>query len=681
MSMLDEHYKPVDFDPFAEVEEEHFALTEPQREMCAATLMGDDANCSYNQCFVLKLHGPLAVESLHKALADVVRRHDALRISIDLIGESQQVLPDVAVALPLTDLAALDERDREAAIERIVDRETRTPFDLGAAPLWRAEVIREAPDRHQFVFTAHHVIVDGWSSTVIFDDLARLYAADRVGLPSTLPPAASFREFVADQQSPAVVAKMDAALEFWEAQYASGVPVFELPLDHARPAFRTYTAGRQDLAIDKVLYQAVRTGAARQGATLFVALLAAFEVLVTRLASVDEFVIGVPMASQALQENGHLVAHGVNTVPLRCRVNGQQTFAEHLREVRTTFLDAQAHQRLTFGTLVQKLRLHRDPSRMPLVSVFINNKFDSTFDFGEVAVAGVETPRAFYNFEVGLNAVDDGESVVLECEFNADLFDASTVARWLAQYRQLLERIVAEPTIPLAELSLISAAERAELVGVEPIPSLPTRDATLHAGFARQAAATPQAIALSAQTATGRVELSYAELDARAEAVATHLRTLGVSANHVVGLRVERSPEVVIGILAILKAGAAYLPLDPLYPTERVAFMLQDAAVAVVLTQRALADELAALPATCICLDEPLPPPTTTAPPAVEGRGEDLAYVMYTSGSTGKPKGVRVTHHNVLRLFATTVPHFGFGPTDVWTLWHSYAFDISVSEL
>jgi amino acid adenylation domain-containing protein len=669
----------TDFDPFAEVEA-HFALTEPQREICAATLMGDDANCSYNQCFVLKLHGPLSVESLHTALAGIVRRHEALRISIDLIGESQHVLPEVAVALPVTDLATLDDREREAAIERIVDRETRTPFDLGAAPLWRAEVIREAPDRHQLVFTAHHVIVDGWSSTVLFEDLANLYAADRVGLQATLTPAASFRDFASDQQSPAVVAEMGAALDFWAAQYASGVPTFELPLDRTRPVFKTYTAGRQVLAIDTALFQTVRTGAAKQGATPFVALLAAFEVLVARLTSVDDFIIGVPMASQAMQANGHLVAHGVNTIPLRCHVDAEQTFTEHLRAVRRSFLAAQAHQRLTFGTLVQKLRLPRDPGRMPLVSITFNDKFSSPFDFGDVAVAGVETPRAFYNFELGLTVIDDGDSVVLECDFNADLFDDTTVARWLAHYRRLLAQVVAAPTAPLAALSLLTPAEHAVLVGEGPVPSLVTRDVTLHAGFARQVAATPEAIALIGETACGRVELSYAELDRRAEAVAAYLRTLGVGANQVVGLRVERSPDVVIGILAILKAGAAYLPLDPVYPTERVGFMLQDAAVRVVLTQRALADELAELPATCVCLDEPLPS-APAVPPVTPATGEDLAYVMYTSGSTGQPKGVRVTHRNVLRLFAATEAWFDFGPTDVWTLFHSFAFDFSVWEL
>ena len=672
-------YESVDFDPFAEIEDD-FALTEPQREICATTLMGDEANCAYNQCFVLSLRGPLSVESLRKALVEVVHRHDALRIAIDLIGESQRVLPEVAVALPLTDLSTLAEPEREAAIARIVDRETRSPFDLAAAPLWRAELIRETPTEHRLVFTTHHVVVDGWSSTVIFTDLAAIYSADRLGLAADLAPAASFRDFVSDQQSPAVRSETEAALEFWAAQYADGVPAFELPTDHARPVFKTYTAGRQVLTIDRALYEAFRTRAAREGATLFVGLLAAFEVLVGRLASTEDFVIGVPMASQALQDNRHLVAHGVNTIPLRCRIDTHRTFAEHLRTVRSAFFDAQAHQRLTVGTLVQRLRLPRDPGRMPLVPLFFNDKFAATYDFGDVTVTGLEMPRAFYNFELGVTAIADGDSIALECEFNTDLYDDSTVARWLARYRRLLEQIIAEPDAALDDLDLLGAGERAVLVGESAVPVLSTRDVTLHGGFGRQVGLTPSAVAVCGQVAGVRVELSYAELDARAEAVARCLRGLGVGVGSVVGLRVERGLDVVIGILGILKSGAAYLPLDPLYPAERVGFMLADAAVGVVLTQRGLVGGLAGGAVRCVCLDEPLPDVGAVVGDWPAAGGDDLAYVMYTSGSTGLPKGVRVTHRNVLRLFESTIARFGFCADDVWTLWHSYSFDISVSE-
>ncbi|HEY6984927.1 MAG TPA: condensation domain-containing protein, partial [Rhodanobacteraceae bacterium] len=248
---------PVDFDPFAAADES-IALTEPQREMCAATLMGDEANSSYNQCFVIRLHGPLVAESLRRALVEVVRRHEALRVAIDLENESQRVLDDVAVELPLLDLGAATADQREAKIAALVEHETLTPFDLGTSPLWRAFLVREAPDQHVFVFTAHHVVVDGWSSAVIFSDLAKAYVADRFGIPPSLPAAASYRDFVAEQRSPAVAAEMEAALKFWAAQYAAGVPSFELPLDRQRPAFKTYRAGREVLAIDKTLYQSVR---------------------------------------------------------------------------------------------------------------------------------------------------------------------------------------------------------------------------------------------------------------------------------------------------------------------------------------------------------------------------------------------------------------------------------------
>ena len=331
---------------------------------------------------------------------------------------------------------------------------------------------------------------------------------------------------------------------------------------------------------------------------------------------------------------------------------------------------------------MQELRLPRDPSRTPLVSVIFNiDKIGSPFDFGEVAVAGVETPKAFYNFDLGINAVDDGESILLECDFNADLFDAATVAGWLAQYRRLLERVAAEPTVPLAALSLLTPAERAALVGVEPIPTFVTEDATLQAG-SRVRWRRPRGDRAELRHGVGApgVELCRARLPRRGASPRICARWAS-GANQVVGLRVERSPDVVIGILAILKAGGAYLPLDPVYPTERIAFMLQDAGVRVVLTQRELAGELAGaaghvrVPRRAAAAHRARPRRRRPVP------ASDLAYVIYTSGSTGQPKGVRVTHRNVLRLFAATDAWFGFGPTDVWTLFHSYAFDFSVWEI
>ncbi|MGA7965310.1 MAG: amino acid adenylation domain-containing protein, partial [Gammaproteobacteria bacterium] len=661
---------------------ESFELTEAQREMCAATLMGDDANCAFNECFMLTLQGPLSPESLRNALIEVVQRHGALRLRIDLRMERQILLPAVEIDLPVIDLRAEDETVRRATIEQLLDHETHTPFDFSVAPLWRALLIREADDRHRFIFTAHHLVVDGWSSAVIFSDLARSYAADRFGLASSLPPAAPYGEFVRKQLGPEVAAEMEAATQYWVNRFSGGVPTLELPVDAPRPAVKTYAAARQVLAIDKELYQALRKLAAQQRATLFVALLAAFEVLLARLGSADELVIGVPMASQALQDNEHLVAHGVNTLPLLCRVDPRLSFKDHLQSTHNEFLEAQTHQRLTFGTLVRKLRLPRDPSRTPLVSVIFNmNKLCNPFDFGDVSVASVDAPNAFYNFEMGINVIDDGESLFLECDYNVDIFKATTINRWLSHYRELLSGIVRNPQARLSELPLLDGEERAQLAGGAAIAQIAVQHTSLHEGFEKQVARAPDAIALTCGTEQNRVELSYAELNRRADALAEHLRGLGVGPDQLVGLRCERNAELVVAILGILKAGGAYLPMDPVYPAERIAFMLRDADVRIVLTQRCLAGELADLDVICLCLDEPLPSPLSDPPAVVSGSAQSLAYVMYTSGSTGRPKGVRITHHNVLRLFAATDSWFDFQPDDVWTLFHSYAFDASVFEL
>ncbi|HEY4341753.1 MAG TPA: condensation domain-containing protein, partial [Steroidobacteraceae bacterium] len=503
--------QPVDFDPFAEPAGETFPLSEQQREMRAVTLMGDDANCAYNQCFALRLRGPLSEQSLRNALRQVVERHEALRLRIDGDAEEQEVLAGVEIALPLVDLSEADATQRETAISELLDRETRTAFDLTVAPLWRAQLIREAPDLHRLIFTAHHIVADGWSSAVIFGDLGRAYVADRFGLAAQLPQAASYRDFVANERTTAAMAEAHAAEDYWVAQFARGVPSFELPFDRPRPPLKTYNAARQVLAIDKVLYQAVRKMGAQQGATLFVTLLAAFEILIARLSSSEELVVGVPMASQALQDNGHLVAHGVNTIPLLCHVDMQHSFTEHLHSARRTFLDAQAHQRLTFGSLVHRLRLPRDPSRTPLVTVIFNiDKLGAPFDFGAARVEGIDAPKAFYNFEFGINAVDDGESLLLECDYNSDLLNAETVSRWLGHYRELLIAVAANPAMRVSELPLLTPTEREQLVGSSSAARQYAPGPTLHERFEQQVARSPQAIALSGFTADeARFEMSY----------------------------------------------------------------------------------------------------------------------------------------------------------------------------
>ena len=408
---------------------------------------------------------PLSAESMESALRQVVNRHDALRVTIDAEGEHQKVAASSQMDLPVFDLSNLSLEAKAAEIERVLDAETTRPFDLASGPLLRAALVREAPDLHRLIVTVHHIVCDGWSSAVLFGDLARIYAADRYGLPAQLPVASSYRDYVAREAVRADDAQARADADYWAQQYADSIPVLELPLDAPRPGIKTYSGARQELRLDESLCRALKAAGAKHGCTLFVTLLAGFEALLSRLSGQEDFVVGVPMAGQTLLENGHLVGHCVNLMPLRCRIEPAARFVDHLKSVRHAFLDAQSHQQVSFGSLVRKLNVPRDPSRTPLVSVTFNiDKLGTPFDFGELALEAVESPKRFLNFEISINVVDIGRDLIVECEYNTDLFTAATIGRWLGHYKVLLETIALDPELRIDELPLLTEAERHQLL-------------------------------------------------------------------------------------------------------------------------------------------------------------------------------------------------------------------------
>jgi amino acid adenylation domain-containing protein len=642
----------------------------------AAVQMGDEASCAYNQCYSLQLRGPLSAELMESALRQVVNRHDALRVTIDADGECQKVAPASQMDLPVFDLSHLSLEAKAAEIERLLEIETTRPFDLASGPLLRAALVREAPDLHCLIVTVHHIVCDGWSSAVLFGDLARIYAADRHGPPAQLPVASSYRDYVAREAVRADDAQARADADYWAQQYADSIPVLDLPLDAPRPGIKTYSGARQELRLDESLCRALKAAGAKHGCTLFVTLLAGFEALLSRLSGQEDFVVGVPMAGQTLLENGDLVGHCVNLIPLRCRIEPAARFMDHLKSVRHAFLDAQSHQQVSFGGLVRKLNVPRDLSRTPLVSVTFNiDKLGTPFDFGELTLEAVETPKRFLNFEISINVVDSERDLIVECEYNTDLFAAATIGKWLGHYQVLLEAIASNCAQRVDELPLLTETGRHQAIsGWNQAISYP-KAACLHERFEQQVERTPKAVALVYE---GQ-RLSYVELNRRANQLAHRLRELGVTPDQLVGLRIERGVEMVVGILGILKAGGAYLPLDPVYPKDRIAFMLEDSRVAVVVTQKSLAADLDGIRVTRVRLDEPLPGVDTN--PAPVSTADSLAYVIYTSGSTGQPKGVLITHYNVTRLFEATDAWYHFDHQDVWTLFHSYAFDFSVWEL
>jgi amino acid adenylation domain-containing protein len=659
--------------------------TESQREVWTAARMGDDASCAFNESSSLHLRGQLDVEALRGALAAVVERHEALRATFSPDGLTLYVAASRGVLVPLVDLSGLPAAERDARLARILAEEVEKPFRLEAGPLLRLCLVRLAEEEHRLVFTAHHLVCDGWSTGVLLRDLAALYSARRQGEEARLPEAFPFSAYAREQLEAARTPERAAAERFWLDQYASLPPALDLPLDRRRPPIKTYASARVDTVLGPDLLEPLRRTAARSGASLFNALLAGFGVLLHRLSGQDDLVVAVPSAGQAASGHASLVGHCVNALALRLRVDGASPFTERLRAVRTAVLDGFDHQQLTFGTLVQRLALPRDPSRLPLASVMFN--LDQRLGEDALRFEGLQAefssnPRRFENFDLFVNAVDLGDRVRLEWQFNTDLLDAGTIERWGRCYRALLRGAASSSEQAVGRLPLLADSDRSQLDAWNASSALDyPRDLLVHDLVERQVALTPEATAVEFQGE----KLSYRDLDLRANRLARRLRALGVGRDVLVGLCLERSVEMVVALLAVAKAGGGYVPIDPDYPAERIAFMASDSRMPVLVTEERLRGLLPAGRATVVSVDgdrdaiaaesaERLAPVAGASP-------GDVAYAIYTSGSTGKPKGVLVPHRSVVNLLVAARTAPGLAANDVVVAITTLSFDIAVYEL
>jgi amino acid adenylation domain-containing protein len=667
------------FDPFAGPA--IFATaptTEPQREIWTACALGDEASLAYNESITLALDGALDREALSAAFDELVARHEALRSTLSPDGLTLMVGAPVSGALAFTDWSTLDDsaQDRERALAR--QREVTTPFDLVQGPLFRAELIQLAPQRHIVLFTGHHVVFDGWSNAVLVSDWAALYAR-RLGVGSEPAPAPSFTGYAKHHASlPPEVAGADEA--YWIERFAGAPPSVDLPSDRLRPPLKTFSSRREDLTLDGELVAALRRTGASNKASLFATLFGAFNVLVNRLGGQEDLVIGIPSAGQSQSEEYQgLVGHCVNMLPIRTTVLRTEPFTGLLGKVRAGLLDAQEHQSFTFGKLLTKLPLPRDPSRLPLVSVIFNldRASGEAARFPELRVRVTGNPRAFENFDLFLNALEVDGKLELECQYNTDLFDRSTIVRWLASYETLLRSIVREPGAAVGALDLVSGADLSKIAEWNATEAEFARDSCVHELVARVASARPEQIACEFQGES----ISYGELEQRAEALARQLRGRGVAPGTLVGLCVERSPRLIVGALAIWKAGGAYVPMDPGYPRERLAQMLEDSEAPVLVTERSVHQELELVGATPVFVDEPPGDVSEAHGDVAQASPSNTAYVIYTSGSTGKPKGVLVPHRSVMNLLSSVAKQPGLSASDVALAVTTLSFDIAVSEI
>jgi amino acid adenylation domain-containing protein len=658
-------------------------LSFSQQRLWFLDQVGTDA--AYNMPWAFRLSGPLDGDALERSLQTIVGRHDSLRtLFVSKGGEpARRVLPELLVPLRRVDLSALDDAARDDELARLAALEAETPFDLERGPLFRPALVRLAETEHVLFLSMHHIVFDGWSIGILNRELLECYRAERAGEAPRLPElSVHYGDFVAWQARWLSGDVLNHQLAYWSDKLGGRLPVLELPTDRLRPELQTYRGGGHRLYLDPVCTRALGVLSRRRGVTLAVTVLAAFKLLLSRYTGLQDILVGTPIANRTERSIEDLIGFFVNTLVLRSDLSGDPTFLELLERVHVTALDAYEHQDLPFERLVDELQPVRDPSRNPIFQVVfaMQNATRDPLLLPDLEVSPLGAATRATRFDLELHVGESPDGLDLGFCYNRDLFDHGTIERMGEHFAALLRGIAEDPARPLSRLPLLPESERQQLLAqASQAPAHFDVDGCLHQRFAEQAARTPDALALTCEGET----LTYAELERRANRLAHVLVELGVGPGVLVGLCLERGLDLPLGVLGVLKAGGCYVPLDLANPTERIAFILKDTDVPVLVTESAQLERLPEHGAQVVCLDRDRAR-LDAAPehaPDVPSTPDDLAYVIYTSGSTGAPKGVQVAHRSVLRLFEATAERCGFGPDDVSTLFHSCAFDFSVWEL
>ena len=632
-------------------------------------------SAAYVMPVVARLTGALDVARLESALIALVARHESLRTTFGVADGTpfQRVATQQPYAVSLFDLRGAAD---EAAWRDQVRARLLEPFDLENGPLLRAALYRIDDDAHILALAMHHIVSDGWSMGLLVGELAAAYRGDQAAALQV-----QYADYALWQRESLQGKTLDGLLDYWRAQLAD-LPTLELPTKGERPARPTGRGGMARVTVSEDVVRALRALCRREGSTLFMALLAAFNVLLARYSGQSDIAVGTPVANRNRAELESLIGLFVNMLVMRCRVAPEEGFAALLRNVRETALAAYDHQELPFEKLVAELAPDRDLGKNPLFQVsFVLQQTPAalpSLDAVTVEPADGAVPTLRFDLELSVKEHAEG----LQCAFlyDEDLFDSAVISNMARQFVQLLQGIVADPACAVSRLPLLSGPERAEILRYRggtaqcPVPG------TLHALVEAQAARRPDAIAVTGEG----LALSYATLNARANQLAHRLRELGVGPDSIVAVCFERVPNLAAVLLGILKAGGAYLPIDLAYPRDRLKFMLEDAACHAVVVLEGLEDHLpetSGVPVVRVDAAWQSLASYAAENPVSGATVDSLAYVIYTSGSTGQPKGTLITHRNVVRLFTATEAWYGFDETDVWSMFHSYAFDFSVWEI
>ena len=648
---------------------------------------------TYNIPVVINLHGCVDLAVLEACLNEIVRRHEILRTSFTMLdGQPVQVINrDVSVTLEVEDLRSLEtsdwlrqyaERNRANAVQNLTTELAQQPFDLSSKSLIRAEYAQKSNKEHSLIIVLHHIVADGWSIGVLLEELVTLYekfAQGKLSPLSELP--LQYKDFVNWQRKCLSSERLQGSLAYWKQKLQGELPALNLPTDHPRPTVQTFKGDRAKLVLDSALKQKLEDLSRQQGVTLFMTLLTAFKVLLYRYTGQTEIVVGSPIANRSKAQIEQLIGFFVNVLVLRTDLSGNLSFLDLLERVKSTALEAYTHQDLPFEKLVEELNLNRDLSYNPLFQVMfvLQNVPQPNLSLSDLSVSYEEGYNHTSKFDLTLFIEDSEQGLVSTCEYNTDLFNADTITRMLEHFQTLLENLVSDPQQSISKLPLLKPSEVQQLlVEWNDTETYYPQDKCIHQLFEEQVARTPNKTAIVFENQ----KLTYQELNNRANQLAHYLQQQGVKSDTVVGISMERSIEMVVALTAILKAGGAYLPLDPVYPQERLGFMMEDAKISVLLTQPHLKDRLPPHRAKLIYIDteDAIYANYSSQNPVSDIKPENLAYVIYTSGSTGKPKGVMNTHRGACNRLLWMQDAYRLTSKDKVLQKTPYSFDVSVWE-
>ncbi len=622
-------------------------LTDAQRQLWITAQIGPDASRAYNESVTLRMRGRFDPQSMRRALEQLIERHELLRATFSSDGEYQLIHPAMSIDIPLVDFSHLQENAREAEAQAWITREIGEPFDLERGPLVRFTIVKMDEDLHLLIFNAHHLIIDGQSWGVLLKDLEELYSAAHRGVALQLRPPRGFSYYVERLHQFQRHSNAHTSEEYWLKLFRDCVPVLRLPTDRPRPPVQTYNGKRLLIATDASLFEKAKTIGAEQGSTLYMTLLAAYSALLHRLSGQQKIIVGIPAAGQLAIGCKNSVGYCVNLMPLLSDAGDNPTFADYLATVKRSLMESLEHQHYSFSRLLRRLDIPWDASRSPLFTTIFNiDRIDPAAKFSDLELEVITDSTDWARYDLRMNLIES-DKLLLECTFNTDLFDESTIRRWMGYFQTLLSAVCDDPTLRVRNLSLVTEDEARQLLVTwndTAADDLPTEE--FHRLFEAQADQTPESVAVICEDE----RLSYRDLNVMSNRLARHLRRRGVGPETTVALYCERSAEMIVALLAVIKAGGAYVPLDPSYPRERLRFMLADCAARIVVTHEQQRTVFEDCGSEVICL-------SSNRNEWLEESGENLeagaaasnlAYIIYTSGSTGRPKGVCIEHRQLL---------------------------------